>query len=188
MAAAAHESEFSPTHGATRVDRTFAFIDLSGFTALTDQAGDSEAVSVLACFRASVRQVSSERAVRVAKWLGDGAMLVSVAREPLVEAIVDIHHIVEDTCGGLPLRAGIAAGPVILFEGDDYIGSVVNLAARLCDLAGPGHVIAPADLVTPEMVNTQVEPVGLITVRGFEAPVEVVRLDWLPGRVGPVEP
>jgi class 3 adenylate cyclase len=187
VAAAAHESEFSPNHAATRVERTFAFIDLSGFTALTDQAGDTEAVSVLACFRATVRQVSSERAVRVAKWLGDGAMLVSVAREPLVEAIVDMHHIVEEICGGLPLHAGLAAGPVILFEGDDYIGSVVNLAARLCDLAAPGHVIAPAEIVTPAMVNTLVEPLGLITVPGFEAPVEVVRLDRLPGRVGALE-
>ncbi len=188
MAAAAHESEFSPTHGAARVERTFAFIDLSGFTALTDQAGDTEAVSVLACFRATVRQVSSERAVRVAKWLGDGAMLVSVTREPLVEAIIDMHHIIEDTCGGLPLRAGLAAGPVILFEGDDYIGSVVNLAARLCDLAGAGHVIAPAEIVTPAMVDILVEPVGSITVRGFEAPVDVVRLDRLPGRVAALEP
>ena len=184
----AHESEFSGVHGATRVERTFAFIDLSGFTALTDQAGDAEAVKVLACFRSVVRRVSSERAVRVAKWLGDGAMLVSVVREPLVEAIVEMHYVTEDTCGGLPLRAGLATGPVILFEGDDYIGSVVNLAARLCDIAGPGHVIAPADIVTPTMINTRVEPMGLIEVPGFEAPVEVVRLDRRLDGLGAVEP
>jgi class 3 adenylate cyclase len=161
-----------------RVERTFAFIDLSGFTALTDQAGDAEAVRVLAGFRQAVRQVSSERAVRIAKWLGDGAMLVSINREPLVEAIVEIAHLIRKAGPGLPLRAGIATGPVILFEGDDYIGSAVNISARLCDLAEPGQVIAPASIVTEAMVNTRAEPLGAIEIRGLETPLEIVLLGW----------
>ena len=36
----------------------------------------------------------------------------------------------------------MARGPVILFEGDDYIGTAVNLAARLCDIAAPHEVLA----------------------------------------------
>lgn len=165
-----------------RVIRTFAFIDLSGFTALTEKEGDAEAVQVLARFRQAVRQVSSERAVRVAKWLGDGAMLVGVDREALVEAIVAIETLISDGIADLPLRAGIASGPVILFEGDDYIGSAVNIAARLCDLAEPGHVLAPASIVSDALVNTQVEPLGEVEIRGLQAPIEVVRLDALPER------
>lgn len=179
---AEHDHDRDHSGSEARVERTFAFIDLSGFTALTDTEGDAEAVHVLARFRQAVRQISSDRAVRVAKWLGDGAMLVSVDREPLVEAIVEIEHAIGDGVCDLPLRAGIAAGPVILFEGDDYIGSAVNLAARLCDVAEPGTVIAPASIANEGLANTRAEPLGTVQVRGFEEPLEIVRLDWLPER------
>ena len=40
------------------------------------------------------------------------------------------------------MRVGIATGTALLFEGDDYIGEPVNLAARLCTAAHPGEVLA----------------------------------------------
>ena len=58
---------------ATRVERSFAFVDLSGFTRYTDVQGDDEAVDILSAFRAVVRGVASTHGVRIAKWLGDGA-------------------------------------------------------------------------------------------------------------------
>ena len=161
----------------TRVDRTFAFIDLSGFTSFTDSQGDGEAIALLARFRTDVRDVASARGVRVAKWLGDGAMLVAVDVESLVEGIIDIERLIDEHGLQLPLRAGIARGPVILFEGDDYIGSVVNLAARLCDLANPHEVLAPASLMgSPLLVNTEAVSIGPKQIRGFAEPLDVVRL------------
>ncbi len=164
----------------TRVQRTFAFIDLSGFTSYTDSEGDGMAVKVLAKFRTSVREVASFHGVRVAKWLGDGAMLVAVEVENLVEAIVSIEQTVDDGGSILPLRAGIADGPVILFEGDDYIGSAVNLASRLCDLARPHEILAPKSMMgSPLLVNTVATEMGERTVAGFAEPIDVVRLDGL---------
>jgi len=163
----------------TRVIRAFAFIDLSGFTAYTKDEGDDEAVNVLRLFRAAVRDAASSRGVRVAKWLGDGAMLVAVENEPLVEAVVDIEARIGESGSPLPLRAGIAAGPVILFEGDDYIGHAVNIAARLCDEAAPREVLAVADTVSSLLVNTDAESVGERVIRGLEEPVQVVRLTAL---------
>ena len=81
-----------------RVARTFAFVDLSGFTQFTDLHGDDEAVAVLSQFRAALRATASDIGVRVAKWLGDGAMLVSVDTASLVEAF----------CGGLGTAAFLA--------------------------------------------------------------------------------
>lgn len=78
-----------------RVPRTFAFVDLSGFTSFTDTHGDEEAGDVLAAFRKAVRDVSSRRGVRVAKWLGDGAMLVGVESGPLVEAVLEMEERVD---------------------------------------------------------------------------------------------
>ena len=77
--------EALPRRTVKRVDRTFAFLDLCGFTAFTDQNGDADAYDVVAGFRAAVRQVAAERGVRLAKWLGDGVMMVGVEPEDLVD-------------------------------------------------------------------------------------------------------
>jgi len=159
-----------------RVVRAFAFIDLSGFTHYTDSEGDDRAVDVLHQFRKAVREVASSRGVRIAKWLGDGAMLVGVETEPLVEAVVDIENRIGASGSPLPLRAGICAGPVILFEGDDYIGNAVNIAARLCDEAAPREVLAVAAAVNTVNGDIHVEPAGDRLIRGVEEPVSVVRL------------
>jgi adenylate cyclase len=165
-------SPYQPGAAGRRVRRSFAFVDLSGFTSLTDQEGDERAVEVLTLFRNAVRGVAGFNGVRVAKWLGDGAMIVSIETEPLVEAILEIEHRIEEGGSVLPLRAGLATDDVILFEGDDYIGRAVNLAARLCDLAGPNQALAPVDMVgdavDPELVET-------VTVKGMQ-PVQVVDL------------
>src|SRR3984893_8333607 len=133
--------------GGMRVERSFAFLDLCGFTRFTSSEGDDQATSVLAGFRGCIRDIASRRGVRVAKWLGDGAMVVSVEPGPLVSAVLEFEARVDDGTSALPIRAGLTTGAVILFEGDDYIGTPVNLAARLCDVAGPRHVLAAAGLV-----------------------------------------
>lgn len=160
----------------TRVVRSIAFVDLSGFTRFTDANGDGAAVVVLSQFRMALREVCARRGVRIAKWLGDGAMLVGVETEEIAEALVDIEELFEKVESPLPLRAGVANGPVILFEGDDYIGRSVNLAARLCDRAEPGQVLAPKNFVTSLMVNTRVTPIGMFEITGIADPVDVVSL------------
>lgn len=159
--------------------RTFAFVDLSGFTSLTDQEGDEKAVEALTHFRNAVRGVAGFNGVRVAKWLGDGAMIVSIETQPLIEAILEIERRIEAGGSVLPLRAGLAAGEVILFEGDDYIGRAVNLAARLCDLAGPHQALAPVELVGEAAAGATIEQMVL---KGMNHPVEVVDLRHLPAR------
>jgi class 3 adenylate cyclase len=162
-----------------RVVRSFAFIDLSGFTAFTNEEGDDRAVDVLRQFREAVREAASSRGVRIAKWLGDGAMLVGVESEPLIEAVVDIEGRISGSGFPLPLRAGIAVGPVILFEGDDYIGHAVNIAARLCDEAEPREVLAVENAVSSLLVNTDAAPAGDREIRGLDEPLRIVRLTAL---------
>jgi len=158
-----------------RVARTFAFVDLSGFTQFTDLHGDDEAVAVLSQFRAALRATASDIGVRVAKWLGDGAMLVSVDTASLVEATVSLADQFADD-GLLPLRTGLSMGDVILFEGDDYTGGAINLASRLCDLAQPFEVLATTNV--GELVPDGIAAVdaGSYTVSGLARAVDVVRL------------
>ncbi len=158
-----------------RVPRTFAFVDLSGFTQFTDLHGDDEAVAVLTQFRAAIRSTASDIGVRVAKWLGDGAMLVSVDTASLVEATVSLaDHFADE--GLLPLRAGLACGNVILFEGDDYTGGAINLAARFCDLAQPLEVLATVEVGEQVPDGIAAVPAGDYVVHGLPRPVSAVRL------------
>ena len=162
-----------------RVTRTFAFIDLCGFTDFSDRHGDDAAVAELVKLRASVRAAAPLFGVRVDKWLGDGVMLVGVDVEPVVAAVAAICNQMGDV-SELPMRAGVATGPVIILEGDDYVGKSVNTAARLCDRADAGMILAATDaLVLPDWV----EAVGCAPqhVRGMSEPVSVVSLSAIDG-------
>ncbi len=65
---------------------------------------------------------------------------------------------------------------LVRIEGDDHIGDAVNLASRLCHMAEPQQVLAPASLVSSLMVNTVERPIGDRDVDGFAEPLPVVEL------------
>jgi adenylate cyclase len=165
-----------------RVDRCFAFVDLCGFSAFTERHGDESTVVVLANFRTALREIAARRGVRVTKWLGDGAMLGSGDTGATVAMVLEVaaRASAAGPAGGpallLPIRAGLAEGPVRLFEGDDYIGRATNVASRLCDAAMPGQVLATRDVAAraPQWVATS-EALPY-PVRGFDQPIEAVRL------------
>jgi len=158
------------------VRRTFAFVDLSGFTALTEAEGDERAVSVLSVFRSTLRVICSRRAVRIAKWLGDGAMLVSVDSKPLVAATLEMKFAADSSPEPVAVKCGITIGSVILLEGDDYIGHAVNVASRLCDMAAGHEVLALSEVVSELPAWGMAEATDEVTVRGLEQPLHVVRL------------
>jgi len=134
-----------------RVHRSFAFVDVSDFTALTEREGDEYAVEVLTSFRTLLREICARRGVRIAKWLGDGVMLVCVETPPLLAAILELHRVVctvSSPAQSVSIRSGVTSGDVILMEGDDYIGHCVNVAARLCDLAHAGEALAEPSVMS----------------------------------------
>jgi len=147
-----------------RVPRTFVFADLSGFTNYTAEHGDDAAAYVLSRFRAVVREVASDRGVRVAKWLGDGCMIVAIDQSDGVTAALELDEQARRECAPLALRVGIASGYALLFEGDDYVGRPVNLAARLCDAAGPGEALC---LGMDDSIPDWIEISGRVTVRAM---------------------
>src|SRR5262249_60426657 len=76
----------------SRVERSFSFLDLCGFTDFADSEGDEAAVEEARCLRQVVREVAPLFAVRVEKWLGDGGMIVGVEVERLVAAGLGVRH------------------------------------------------------------------------------------------------
>jgi adenylate cyclase len=162
-----------------RVHRSFAFVDVSGFTALTEHEGDEHAVDVLTAFRALLRDICSRRGVRIAKWLGDGVMLVCVDTRPLLATILELHHVVCEVSSPVQtvsIRSGITSGDVILMEGDDYIGHCVNVAARLCDLAQGGEALAdPSVMAELPRWGVAIHHKD-ISLRGVEKPVHAASI------------
>ena len=100
-----------------RVPRTFVFADLSGFTNYTAAYGDDAAGRPLSAFRGVAREVASDRGVRIAKWLGDGCMIVAVDQADGVAAALDLDERARKVCAPLALRVGIASGYVAALRG-----------------------------------------------------------------------
>ena len=149
------------------VTRTFCFVDLSGFTAYTRSQGAHSAVERLGEFRRITRNVAAKRGVRVAKWLGDGVMIVGA--EPTPTIAFGAHLVHHFSGSGVDVRVGIATGIALLFEGDDYIGEPVNLAAKLCAAAEPGEMLAvvgdddlPSWVRCIEQVTVDIKGIGAL--------------------------
>ena len=130
---------------------------------------------MLTLFRGAVRQVATEYGVRFANWLGDGCMLVSVEPSQLVGSVCMLERLAREFELPLELHAGMAGGPVMLVEGDDYTGRCVNLVARLPSPRRRRCFRLPSSPSTAPRY-TAVEPVGMISVAGLHDPVEVVRV------------
>ncbi len=158
-----------------RVERCFAFVDLSGFTAFTERHGDEHTVAVLASFRNRVREIAARRGVRVTKWLGDGAMLSSTDTEPVVSMVIELGA-TERSLVPLSIRAGMAQGPVIMFEGDDYIGRAANVASRLCDSAAPTQVLATREVTSLAPRWVAAGEFRQYPATGFSRPLEAAEL------------
>jgi adenylate cyclase len=163
-----------------RVKRTFCFLDLCGFTPFTDEFGDQEAVAVLGHLRAVLRAQAENSGVRVTKWLGDGAMLSGVDATAVIACAASVRDVLQ-TDGRLALRGGICEGQVIMFEGDDYIGAAVNVAARLCSKAAPGQLLLTRQASASVPAELDLQALGAITVPGVSQPVEVLALDPIGG-------
>jgi class 3 adenylate cyclase len=159
-----------------RVFRCFSFVDMCGFTRMNDTLGDDEALAVLAEFRSIVRGLSPDHGIRVGKWLGDGCMFVGTEVRPVVETVLDLTERMEGASIVLPLRIGIAAGRVIVFEGDDFIGMSINLASRLCDAAAPGEILANDGVVHALGDAFPVISLGERQLPGIVTPIPVWRI------------
>jgi adenylate cyclase len=159
-----------------------AFADLSGYTRLTEEAGDEEAARVSLALAQLVNEVAADHRGDVVKMLGDGVHFHFRDPADAVRASLEIV----DTVGprGLPpAHVGVNAGPMIYDEGD-YFGRTVNIAARIASQASENRVFAGEDLVRlVEPQGFQLREVGPFELKGVARPVmlyEAIR-DGSPG-------
>jgi adenylate cyclase len=139
-----------------------AFADLTGYTRLTEEAGDDVAAGVALKLAELVSEVASRHRGQVVKMLGDGVHFHFDDPHDAVTASLEIVDVVRPA-GLPPAHVGVNAGPMIYEEGD-YFGRTVNIAARIASQAGPDQVFVGED------VTRHVSPTGfrLVEVGGFE--------------------
>jgi adenylate cyclase len=144
------------------------FLDLTGYTRLTEERGDEAAADLAARLATLVRRSAQEHGGTPVKWLGDGVLFYF--REPAAAVLAAVAMVAAVGRHGLPpAHVGIHAGPVIFQEGD-YFGRTVNLAARIAEYARPGEVLVSQEVVdaaaTAPVSFTEIGPVELKGVPG----------------------
>jgi len=151
-----------------------AFLDLSDYTALTEERGDEAAAAIAASLGQLVQQSAQEHRGRAVKWLGDGVMLYFSDPEAAVLSALELAGAVP-AAGLPPVHTGIDAGPVILQDGD-YFGRTVNTAARIAAQAGPGDVLVSDDVVRGVGGSRiRFADAGSIELKGLTDPVRLHR-------------
>ena len=112
------------------------FLDITGYTRLTQERGDEAAADLAASLNRLVTRTSLERGGRPGKWLGDGVM-VHFEPGPGVLAALDMVEGVTNV-GLPPAHVGLHAGPVLFQEGDYFDGRNIGLSHRRVREAGRG--------------------------------------------------
>lgn len=159
-------------------DPTFIFVDLAGYTAMTERHGDEYAADVAAGFAAAVRETLRGYGAREVKTLGDAVLIQADDAEEALRLAARLVCDFGARDRELGIRVGMATGPAVQREGD-WFGNAVNLASRVVGLARPGEVLlaegtraAVVDVVLPG----QLLPRGRQRLKNLADPVELYAL------------
>jgi adenylate cyclase len=185
-----------------RRDITVVFLDLRGFTAFAETAEPEEVMAALAEFHHEMGRRILEYQGTLERFTGDGLMVFFndplPIHQPASRAVEMAFVMQEDalklaaqwkkkgyTLGlGIGIAQGYATVGAIGFEGRiDYgaIGTVTNLANRLCDLAEPGHILVSQKVFSEVEESVFAEDIGEVSLHGFKRPVRAFRLLDLKG-------
>lgn len=153
-------------------EATIGFIDLAGFTALTETHGDVEAADLVERF-VGLAEDALGSGDRLVKSIGDAVMLLSAdpaAGVALIAGIVDRCY--ESELFPSP-RQGVHHGSVVLRRGDVF-GTTVNIAARVADRARADQVLATAEVArAAAAAGFAVTSLGSAALRNISDPIEV---------------
>ena len=158
---------------------TVAFVDLAGFSAITDVYGDASAIAVLERFEDLVRQALGGVGPPI-KWIGDEAMLGF----PDPATALQVLGRLLPSCRSEPriplTRTGLNHGPV-LRRSNDLFGSTVNVAARIAALASPGQLLATQAVANIAIASgIVVRDMGKVALRSIADHVPLYSIELAP--------
>jgi adenylate cyclase len=148
------------------------FLDLAGYTRLTEEQGDRAAAELASSLDVVVHRTARDEGGLPVKWLGDGVMMYF--RDPAGAVEASLRLVEEIPRAGLPpAHVGVAAGPVVAQAGD-YFGRTVNMASRISARAGAGQVLVNEAVVesgTPS--DVAFKELGDVELKGIPRPVRI---------------
>jgi class 3 adenylate cyclase len=166
----------------TTVVRTFLFADIRGYTRFTQEFGDEAAARLAAKFGAVARECLSAREGQVIGLQGDEAVAVFGSARQALRAAVELqarfdHELSLDPSLPLLVGVGLDTGEAVQVP-DGYIGAALNLAARLCKLAGPHEVLASEGVVhvARKLEGIAYAERGFAQLKGFADPVRIIHV------------
>ena len=145
-----------------------AFADLAGYTRMTEELGDAQAVDVVDRFVSDVEHTLPDDA-RIIKMIGDEVMIVGSDAGALVDWGVGFQQL--HTTRPLP-RIGMHYGAVLYRDGD-YFGREVNQAARVSARSGAGEVLVTREIVDAAGPHLEFERIGEVRLKGFSDVTEL---------------
>ncbi len=151
-----------------RLRVAIAFADLAGYTRLTEEEGEEQALGAVERFVDAVENTLPDDA-RVVKTIGDEVMVVGSDPAALTDWAVGFQTLIEER--PLP-RVGIHYGETLYRDGD-YYGREVNLAARVAARAAGGEVLVTRPVVDNAGPHLEFEPIGEVRLKGFREPTEL---------------
>lgn len=154
-------------------ERTIAFVDLAGFTALTDVHGDNAAVDLVDNFTTIAAAACGRAGAELVKTVGDAVMIAAPTPATGLDAVSGLFHAAYERDGFPEPRAGLHHGPVVE-RNSDYFGATVNLAARVAGRAGSGQALITASILDAATASDlDVVPLGDHPLRNVLDPVEL---------------
>jgi adenylate cyclase len=162
----AFDGEVGEDLGRLRV--AIAFADLAGYTRLTEEVGEEEAVDAVERFVDAVQLTLPDDA-RVIKTIGDAVMVVAADGGGLTDWAVGFQELFTERPRP---RIGIHYGETLYREGD-YYGREVNLAARVAARSGGGEVLVTRPVAEQTGPHLHVARIGEVRLKGFRASTEL---------------
>ncbi|HEX2422761.1 MAG TPA: adenylate/guanylate cyclase domain-containing protein [Actinomycetota bacterium] len=160
----------------SRLERqpAICFLDISGYTRLTQERGDDAAADLSTTVARLVQRSSVQHGGKPIKWLGDGVMFYFGDPGPGVRAALEMVDGLA-SAGLPPAHVGLHAGPVLFQEGD-YFGQTVNLSARIADYARQGEVLV-SQAVADASKETGITfgDIGPVELKGVSGTVHLLR-------------
>jgi adenylate cyclase len=160
----------------SRLERlpAICFLDITGYTRLTQERGDDAAAELAATVARLVQRTSVQRGGKPIKWLGDGVMFYFGDPGPGVRAALEMVDGLA-AAGLPPAHVGLHAGPILFQEGD-YFGQTVNLTARIAEYARPGEVLVSQTVAdASQEKGIAFADIGPVELKGVSGTVHLLR-------------
>jgi adenylate cyclase len=177
-----------PPASSARIEATFGFVDLAGFTALTEAQGDEDAADVATRF-ADMTRAALARGDRLVKTIGDAVLVTSLDPAHGVALVERLLTLAAAEAGFPTLRAGLHHGEAVWREGDVF-GAAVNLAARVASEAHAGEVLGTEPIARAARESgIPVAELGSVLLKNVYEPILLYSLGLVVGATEtPVDP